>query len=513
MSNVTIGKKIIASLLAGGLVLQGCGSSVQSSTKISQIIGNDDRVEDKSELSGQRIGTLKFNNESRCTAFGTGPKQITTAYHCIAKLEERLNSGHFSFKTKETTYSVVSIDNVIEKADYAVLNIDKELPSWFEVSDYDKDAKETTLSIYSASDNNKILVNTEKYADLSKTKIIAKGYLGYTLDSIPGASGSPVFQDGRLVAVHLGAITNSNIGIIIKNAGNVDVKEIDRELTVFEISMGIIGAAVAVMSLQILYNQWTEGHTNRVFDLATQQWNNAQKIQGDAQQIKIFKAYKNVLPSDWKDDIGYIYEVRTEDRSTVIYVNLKNRDDKEISRVSVRGRATRKTCKDAVDVAAKKQKEETGNDVDPRVVEKAKCDCEKNLPEGTKICSIYNPIWTKLENSNMEMKTEVIRDKETGEISEVKTGLPKDESEAFVRELESQIAKNGFNSQKAQRVRMLASWLYSLFSEQETFLIDASMVLDTLASEKSLEDMSNDLLQKNRAIEILPAMTEMIMED
>lgn len=339
-----------------GIFFTNCGVPRNPESKINQIVGTDDRVEDHSPISETSIGSLEYLGEPLCTAFATGPHQITTAYHCIAEFEQRIVYGEFSFKTKLNTYAIFGIGKTNKNADYAILTVDPKISNWFEVKELEP---HEPLSIYSATSDGKILTNTvEKYSE-----IIANGYIKYGLDTVRGASGSPILQNGAVIAVHLGAYRDGNLGILMSQVENVDEIKILKE--------GLLEQVGLLITLTIAVVELADKKATKIAEKTEKIIIDSRKLR-EAEPVSFLYRVKD-LPKTWsmKDRI---YEVETEYKGSRTFVNLDQ------GKVSVCGYVDRTTCKGAVEKAADKETKR-GKPVELEVIVKAIGECDKEVKD------------------------------------------------------------------------------------------------------------------------------------
>jgi hypothetical protein len=194
-------------LLLLGLMAAACGRDNQSN--LSAVIGSDDRVTVNDPRLQEAVRPLVSVGKEYCTGFAISERKIVTADHCL-----RLTMAFGDVELK------ASKAERFPKADLAILEI------------VDGAADLTPLPIGGAvSDLPSMLV---AYAQSASGLLMADGVKltvvdGYKsvflheLDTEPGSSGAPIFQDGRVVAVHLGSAFDGT--------KNYAVSFMDRETT------------------------------------------------------------------------------------------------------------------------------------------------------------------------------------------------------------------------------------------------------------------------------------------
>lgn len=186
-------------IIIGVLLLAACNKTVSPTESRSQaVIGSDDRqiLEDvvlKSIVG--RFGTLEA---MLCTGFFSGTREVTTAAHCVrGKRVEDLST----FTTASgDEYRIVSVDSQHAAADLAVLTVDRVAPRFLSQGSLRLDQEATVASYDAIGDR---FVTLKQKSPLAS---VGGGFFTHVLDTEGGASGSPIFQFGKVVGVHLGWI-------------------------------------------------------------------------------------------------------------------------------------------------------------------------------------------------------------------------------------------------------------------------------------------------------------------
>jgi hypothetical protein len=181
----------------------------QSTQKLNLIFGQDDRIAvSKERIENTKVGQLRIlrlDEKGRlrptntvCTAFASGINQITTAAHCWQGEE---NKFHIFMDGNKKIHRVVGKVQELSNTNTVVLYT-PQISQWIEPGTFDSSK---TVSMVSYSKDKDILteVSSDKPLQLDPTGT----FLWSEMDSLPGASGSPVLQDGKLVAVHQGSVT------------------------------------------------------------------------------------------------------------------------------------------------------------------------------------------------------------------------------------------------------------------------------------------------------------------
>ncbi len=221
------------SCLVAITLLSGCGSD--SSADTTSIIGKDDRNTLTSSMLKKRIGTLNYSGSSVCTVFASGKNEITTAIHCLSDA----NLAAFSVLVNGKVMKI-SDAHFFVKADVVKLDIDG-ISDYFQASGF-SDSEKSEIGSYAL--DKKEFVLSSKGSAVSANE---EGFIMHTLDTIPGASGSPILQNGKVVGVHIGSVSENN------NVKNIAVKftEIDK-------------VDVASFHLPIMSESWWSGKTDVV---------------------------------------------------------------------------------------------------------------------------------------------------------------------------------------------------------------------------------------------------------
>ncbi len=203
------------SMLAFAIFLStvvGCGGSQQAAdstqTSSSAVIvnGQDDRAAvDVSDPMNAVIGAVGMEGEPICTAFKIDTNEYITARHCVVGQDGKTIDGlSFLTTTDAEAYPIQNFTRLDEKADLA----------YFSVNGYHSDAKLELaastngggdLSVYSAveSENKLRLVTDGNCKSVGQDP--ASGMIIHDCDTVPGASGSPLLANGKVIGVHLGS--------------------------------------------------------------------------------------------------------------------------------------------------------------------------------------------------------------------------------------------------------------------------------------------------------------------
>lgn len=191
-----------------------CGKHTNSSGT-SAIVGADTRRPNTEESLQKALGTIILSEKSICTAFVSGPGEITTASHCLSG-----SLTDFKFKTFDgTKFDIVAVIDNKPNAD--TIRLKCGVPdSSLQLGIFAPDTITTLAALDSATE--KLVTTTVGHAELSQ------GIIYHTLDSLPGASGGALIQNNKIVGMHLGSVSPSkNVGVALHSLDEVDVSNLD----------------------------------------------------------------------------------------------------------------------------------------------------------------------------------------------------------------------------------------------------------------------------------------------
>lgn len=220
-------KIILIAAATQGLWACGITNDDIGKSGVQQIIGEDNRTTDNTEWIRGRVGALLKDGSHHCTAFATGPRTITTAYHCIENQPEMLlqvktdesasrkvDLSRFSFKVANRTTGVAKVRSVLRDSDIAVLEIAEPNTSWFELGSYTRRPISQIISVN--GDDTGCITNSARVFETNRMGVFA-----HALDSIPGASGSPILQNDRVIGIHIGALRNFNLAVAVQGTAHL----------------------------------------------------------------------------------------------------------------------------------------------------------------------------------------------------------------------------------------------------------------------------------------------------
>ncbi len=211
--------RLLNSLLASSvLFISGC-SVAEKTSNLDSIIGNDDRALLSSFDLKAKIGTINYKNRPICTAFASGKDEVTTAAHCLQ--DSDLSSFSVVINGKSFKPSVKGLET---KADVMVLSVSG-VNEYLSSENSSNSEKHFVVSF--ASDKNEFVVSAEG----TTTDSVYPGLIEHTFATAPGASGSPLLQNGKVIGVHIGSVNfngrDSNIAVRIKEISVADVSNIE----------------------------------------------------------------------------------------------------------------------------------------------------------------------------------------------------------------------------------------------------------------------------------------------
>jgi len=216
-------------------LLSGCFENLNTEkqkSNVKSIIGEDDRKKiTKIPPSIEKtVGSLVTFGARRCTAFIISPFEIITASHCY----KDVLWGSYTFKNSQGEYKVFHAPERIHELDLVILPIlhknagnnsgssqDKAnkypigtpvFTEFLKLAEYNPQG--SPLEIYSHTDTFELLHTKEH----SSTPIYSTpNALIHSMDTEFGSSGSPIFQNGKVVAIHIG----TKRYVVVENKGNI----------------------------------------------------------------------------------------------------------------------------------------------------------------------------------------------------------------------------------------------------------------------------------------------------
>jgi hypothetical protein len=185
--------------------LAACGVSESESNQLG-IIGIDERVEYIETDLNNHVGQILLSGVPICSAFVSRQFEITTAAHCV--VEEFLSDYSFS-SIGGVTSKFLDVAYKNENADFLSLETANEFKDWLEVAEYDEFLPTNIVGFN--SDSNNFFTSTSS----AGSNLVDNGLMFHTMDTKTGASGAPILQDGKVIAMHIGSNTVDNVSILL----------------------------------------------------------------------------------------------------------------------------------------------------------------------------------------------------------------------------------------------------------------------------------------------------------
>ncbi|MBF0361504.1 MAG: trypsin-like peptidase domain-containing protein [Oligoflexia bacterium] len=186
-----IKSKLIFALLGMSIMFS---ISIPLSAVRSAVIGTDDRVVTNDVELLKRVGSVLYQGRVICTGFASAKNQITTAAGCV---DER-NIDDYTFAFIDKKEKKIQKLRVNKKTNLAFLKVDG-INDFFQSEGLLDGRQPINLVSYKSGDN---LLNKTDNGEVWFTPV--NGLLYHTFSSDRGAAGSPILQNGKVVAVHLG---------------------------------------------------------------------------------------------------------------------------------------------------------------------------------------------------------------------------------------------------------------------------------------------------------------------
>ena len=193
-------------ILALGIILiSSCGHDRKNS-QIKSIIGQDNRKQVNDAAIKSLVGKIT-GPFGTCTAYISGKSELTTALHCV----DMAHPSQVMFTTDDNiNIPILSEKEHFEKADVIKLNI-PEQDNFIASEKFQEDLPLTVLG-YDPKQN-KIL--TDQCFFTEKEKNIFPGVIFHGCDTLKGASGAPLLQNGKIVGLHVGTVVDHTINVAI----------------------------------------------------------------------------------------------------------------------------------------------------------------------------------------------------------------------------------------------------------------------------------------------------------
>jgi hypothetical protein len=179
------------------LSLLSCSLEAGSPAFTKAIIGEDDREPANDISFAPLIGRVSIG-EISCTAFAVASDEIMTASHCLPA------DGNFDATTAKfiaadrASYGLTELLLLDARKDIAVLKTAQRFPSYFERAPLMGGS--LMLVAFDPATGG---LAADRSCEYEKT-IESAGAIVHSCDSVPGESGAPLLQDGKVVGVHVG---------------------------------------------------------------------------------------------------------------------------------------------------------------------------------------------------------------------------------------------------------------------------------------------------------------------
>lgn len=186
------------------MTLSSC-KSIERSVP-SAIIGTDDR---RVVSAAGAIGYIS-DGTGFCSATAFSPTEVVTAAHCIS------STATYSLSVNGKKFGIKSL-SLSKKYDLAFLKIDGNAETWIPLS-FGGISDSAPLSLVSVNRD-----NPSQYLVSQDGRIEGKteGLVSHTFDTTRGTSGSPIIQDQKIVAIHLGTLPDQSRNV----AATLEFKE------------------------------------------------------------------------------------------------------------------------------------------------------------------------------------------------------------------------------------------------------------------------------------------------
>lgn len=178
------------------ITLFSCSQQEESRYESTAIIGQLDLQTINIQEYSQKVGSLS-DGKSKCTAFLSGPSEVSTAGHCVENAD--FASLRFKLENTNKTYPVKLIRHY-RNADFALLEVDGIFESYFSFGEV-KDGNSSIVGFNYEKNELASHVNCRISKDANY-----RGLLVHSCDSLPGMSGAPILQNGKIVGIHLGSL-------------------------------------------------------------------------------------------------------------------------------------------------------------------------------------------------------------------------------------------------------------------------------------------------------------------
>ena len=192
-------------LALGIFLISSCGQDRKNS-QIKSIIGQDNRKQVNDSAIKSLVGKIT-SPFGTCTAYISGKTELTTALHCV----DMAHTSQVMFTTDDNiNIPILSEKKYFEQADVIKLII-PEQENFISLGKFQSDLPLTVLGY----DTGKERVLTDKCIFTEKEKNMFPGVIFHGCDTIKGASGAPLLQNGKVVGIHIGTVVDHTINVAV----------------------------------------------------------------------------------------------------------------------------------------------------------------------------------------------------------------------------------------------------------------------------------------------------------
>lgn len=200
-------KLLLSSSLAAAILLTAaCSRENHSSSAPNTIIGDDDRIENQDDILESTVGQLIVYGQ-KCTAFVSGPNELTTAAHCIDEDTDNKLAIQFILRDQKITSGirVVSLDH---SSDLAKLQVSRSFHSYLKPG-RSIDGPVRLAGLEPSGDRR--ILSSECRLSHSETL----GLLTHQCDTVEGMSGAPILNGNYVVGMHLGMAKDRQFNVAL----------------------------------------------------------------------------------------------------------------------------------------------------------------------------------------------------------------------------------------------------------------------------------------------------------
>jgi len=210
--------------IAGPISGAGCAQKV-TNAEPRAIIGADDRTIELDPVLNAAVGAFSGRGGPLCTGFAIAKNEFATAAHCFIKDGD---PTAYRLVTAAGTYPVKKVKSLHEKGDLVVFEATRDDLTFLKPAEDHEGGTNGKIISYElkglrllSSKNGEIARNLRKNGNRHA------GVLLHSLDTVGGSSGSPILQNGKVVAIHVGhsPALQRNIAVELTHAADANVLE------------------------------------------------------------------------------------------------------------------------------------------------------------------------------------------------------------------------------------------------------------------------------------------------